>query len=100
MKCRSEWHNPAYAVRSRISRRFGFSISTSSMVRGWWGAWKTAAFMLVPSGRQGSVAAVGRVRKYYVRVDRRGGGNLLMVSTPGGWREPSAGADRGSSLTE
>ncbi len=32
-------------MRSSISRRFGFSISTSSMVKGWCGAWKTAAFM-------------------------------------------------------
>ena len=45
MKCRSLWHSPAKAVRSSTSRAFGFSSATSSMVSGWFGACRTAAFM-------------------------------------------------------
>src|SRR6478609_954786 len=45
MKCRSLWHRPAAAVRTRTSRRFGLAIATSSIVIGWRGAWRTAAFI-------------------------------------------------------
>src|SRR5678816_4719965 len=47
MKCRSLWHRPAAAVRTRTSRRRGFSMTTSSIVIGWWGACRTAAFMVM-----------------------------------------------------
>src|SRR6187431_3626845 len=46
MKCRSLWHRPAAAVRTRTSRRRGFSMTMSSIVIGWRGAWRTAAFMV------------------------------------------------------
>ena len=52
MKCRSEWHSPAKAVRNSTSRLFGFSSATSSMVSGWFGACRTAAFILTSLVRE------------------------------------------------
>src|SRR5262245_20602390 len=45
MKCRSLWHTPLATVRTRTSRPIGLAMSTFSIVRAWWGPWKTAAFM-------------------------------------------------------
>src|SRR6266852_1079468 len=45
MKCRSLWHSPAKAVRNSTSRLPGLVSATSSIVRGWFGAWRTAAFI-------------------------------------------------------
>src|SRR5205823_2081458 len=45
MKCRSLWHSPAKAVRNSTSRGPGLLTATSSIVIGWFAAWKTAAFI-------------------------------------------------------
>ena len=45
MKCRSLWHRPAAAVRTSTSWPLGFSICTSSIVKGALAACKTAAFI-------------------------------------------------------
>ena len=46
MKCRSEWHSPAKAVRISTSRGPGLLISTSSMTSGLFTSCSTAAFMV------------------------------------------------------
>src|SRR3954454_18543047 len=48
MKCRSEWHSPAKAVRTSTSRARGFCRVTSSIVSGSFAACRTAAFMGCP----------------------------------------------------
>src|SRR5438132_7162461 len=47
MKCRSLWQSPAKAVRSSTSRACGLVSATSSIVSGWFGACRTAAFIAV-----------------------------------------------------
>ncbi len=56
MKCRSLWHSPAKAVRISTSRRFGFSMVTSSIVSGALAACNTAAFIGVPFPVAGRLA--------------------------------------------
>jgi hypothetical protein len=45
MKCRSEWHSPAQAVRNSTSRGPGLRTPTSSMTRGLFTSCSKAAFM-------------------------------------------------------
>src|SRR5580704_2037019 len=45
MKCRSLWHSPAKAVRSKTSRGPGLVSPTSSIVKGWFAVCRTAAFI-------------------------------------------------------
>src|SRR6516162_6451485 len=45
IKCRSLWHSPAKAVRSSTSRGPGLVSATSSIVKGWFAACRTAAFI-------------------------------------------------------
>src|SRR3990172_5452599 len=44
-KCRSLWQTPEATVWTMTSRAIGLSISTLSMVSGWWGPWNMAAFI-------------------------------------------------------
>src|ERR1700722_16220158 len=49
MKCRSEWHSPATAVRIKTSRGPGLGRLTSSITSGLLTSYKTAAFIGVSS---------------------------------------------------
>src|SRR5579864_7373231 len=44
MKCRSLWQTPLATTLTSTSWSPGWSMSTDSVVSGWWGPWKMAAF--------------------------------------------------------
>src|SRR5262249_9580527 len=51
MKCRSEWHRPATAVRIRTSRGPGLGRLTASIISGLLTSYRTAAFIVFPRVR-------------------------------------------------
>src|SRR6516162_4963361 len=87
MKCRSLWHSPAKAVRSNTSRPFGLVSSTSSIVKGWFGACRTAAFI---RGSLLKIEAQARVRPVH-RSELAGAGQ----GDVGRLHVPTAKADIG-----
>src|SRR5580765_8196155 len=59
-KCRSLWQTPEATTRTSTSRPAGLSMSTFSIVSGWWGPWNMAAF--ISSSWSGRVRASDRVQ--------------------------------------
>src|SRR5580700_8783047 len=61
-KWRSLWQTPLATVRTTTSRSLGSSISTCSIVSGWPGPWKTAAFIWIAPFFSESVEHQDRAR--------------------------------------
>src|SRR6185503_4582879 len=77
-KWRSLWQTPEATVRTSTSRPMGLSMSTFSIVSGWWGPWNTAAFMMTSSGiRAGWLAQTGNAPRLDVSSRRSAGPQAL-----------------------
>src|SRR6266478_9913835 len=87
MKCRSLWQSPAKAVRSSTSRACGLVSATSSIVSGWFGACRTAAFIAVLLLEIEAQAGLGPIHRS--QLADAGQGDV------GGLHVPAAEADVG-----
>ena len=67
-------------MRTSTSRRFSGACSTFSMVSGWCGSWKTAAFM-VPSIPYGANASLGEGERKGQRKDTNGPAGVKDTKT-------------------
>src|SRR5258708_10749589 len=91
MKCRSEWHTPAAAVRIRTSCGPGLLIWTSSICRGVRTSLNTAAFMTIPLLGQGlrrPLAGLARSYRRLVGARQEGAAETQFAALPSARERP------------